>query len=92
MAIIAVLVAIGIPIFTSQLEKSREAVRPLRTSDLHIAEVMMAAITRGYDGVLIRRMRIQTIYDSQNSVYTITVTPLKQKQFRLADRLRADYD
>ena len=43
-AIIGVLVAIAIPIFTSQLEKSREAVD---LSDVRsaYAEVMMAAIT-----------------------------------------------
>lgn len=77
-AIIAVLVAIGIPIFTSQLEKSREAVD---LSDVRsaYAEVMMAAIT-GDTTAYYTKDANQTIYDSQNSVYTITVTPLKQKQ------------
>lgn len=56
-AIIAVLVAIGIPIFTSQLEKSREAVD---LSDVRsaYAEVMMAAIT-GIRRRIIRRIRIR---------------------------------
>ena len=77
-AIIAVLVAIGIPIFTSQLEKSREAVD---LSDVRsaYAEVMMAAIT-GDTTAYYTKDANQTIYDSQNSVYTITVEPLKQKQ------------
>ena len=77
-AIIAVLVAIGIPIFTSQLEKSREAVD---LSDVRsaYAEVMMAAIT-GDTTAYYTKDANQTIYDSQNNVYTITVTPLKQKQ------------
>ena len=43
-AIIAVLVAIGIPIFTSQLERSREAVDLSEVRSAY-AEVMMAAIT-----------------------------------------------
>ena len=52
-AIIGVLVAIAIPIFTSQLEKSREAVD---LSDVRsaYAEVMMAAIT-GIPVPLIRK-------------------------------------
>ena len=77
-AIIAVLVAIGIPIFTSQLEKSREAVD---LSDVRsaYAEVMMAAIT-GDTTAYYTKDTNQTIYDLQNNVYTITVTPLKQKQ------------
>ena len=77
-AIIAVLVAIGIPIFTSQLEKSREAVD---LSDVRsaYAEVMMAAIT-GDTTAYYTKDANQTIYNSQKNVYTITVTPLKQKQ------------
>lgn len=77
-AIIAVLVAIGIPIFTSQLEKSREAVD---LSDVRsaYAEVMMAAIT-GDTTAIYTKDASQTIYDSQNNVYSITVKPLKQKQ------------
>ncbi len=77
-AIIAVLVAIGIPIFTSQLEKSREAVD---LSDVRsaYAEVMMASIT-GDTTAYYTKDTNQTIYDLQNNVYTITVEPLKQKQ------------
>ena len=43
-AIIGVLVAIAIPIFTSQLERSREAVDLSDVTSAY-AEVMMAAIT-----------------------------------------------
>lgn len=82
-AIIAVLVAIGIPIFTSQLEKSREAVD---LSDVRsaYAEVMMAAIT-GDTTAYYTKDANQTIYKQPGStpegnVYSITVEPLKQKQ------------
>lgn len=77
-AIIAVLVAIAIPIFTSQLEKSREAVD---LSDVRsaYAEVMMAAIT-GDTTAIYTKDSTQTIYDSQKNEYSITVQPLKQKQ------------
>lgn len=87
-AIIAVLVAIGIPIFTSQLEKSREAVD---LSDVRsaYAEVMMAAIT-GDTTAYYTKDAGQTIYktNAENSkgyeieagAYSITVAPLKQKQ------------
>ena len=82
-AIIAVLVAIGIPIFTSQLEKSREAVD---LSDVRsaYAEVMMAAIT-GETTAYYTKDANQTIYKQPGStpegnVYSITVEPLKQKQ------------
>lgn len=77
-AIIAVLVAIGIPIFTSQLEKSREAVD---LSDVRsaYAEVMMAAIT-GDTTAIYTKDANQTIYKQAEKVYSITVKPLKQKQ------------
>ena len=77
-AIIAVLVAIGIPIFTSQLEKSREAVD---LSDVRsaYAEVMMAAIT-GDTTAIYTKDANQTIYKQAENVYSITVKPLKQKQ------------
>lgn len=77
-AIIAVLVAIGIPIFTSQLEKSREAVD---LSDVRsaYAEVMMAAIT-GDTAAIYTKDASQTIYKQEANVYSITVKPLKQKQ------------
>ena len=88
-AIIAVLVAIGIPIFTSQLEKSREAVD---LSDVRsaYAEVMMAAIT-GDTTAYYTKDAGQTIYKTKDErledgytveagAYSITVTPLKQKQ------------
>lgn len=77
-AIIAVLVAIGIPIFTSQLEKSREAVD---LSDVRsaYAEVMMAAIT-GDTTAIYTKDANQTIYKQEDNIYSITVKPLKQKQ------------
>ena len=77
-AIIAVLVAIGIPIFTSHLEKSREAVD---LSDVRsaYAEVMMAAIT-GDTTAIYTKDANQMIYKQEANVYSITVNPLKQKQ------------
>lgn len=75
-AIIAVLVAIGIPIFTSQLEKSREAVD---LSDVRsaYAEVMMAALTGDTSATYTKDG--SKIYLSSGD-YQITVQPLKQKQ------------
>lgn len=75
-AIIGVLVAIAIPIFTSQLERSREAVD---LSDVRsaYAEVMMAAIT-GDTSATYTKDSGQTIYE--NGEYSITVTPLKQQK------------
>lgn len=75
-AIIGVLVAIAIPIFTSQLERSREAVD---LSDVRsaYAEVMMAAIT-GDTSATYTKDNGQTIYG--NGEYSITVTPLKQQK------------
>ena len=69
-AIIAVLVAISIPIFTSQLEKSREAV-DLANIRAAYAEVMTAALTEDKtpDGVT---------YASEGNEWSKTVT-LNQK-------------
>ena len=66
-AIIAVLVAIGIPIFTSQLEKSREAVD---LSDVRsaYAEVMMAAIT-GDTTAYYTKDANQTIYKTSAETF-----------------------
>lgn len=76
-AIIGVLVAIAIPIFTSQLERSREAVD---LSDVRsaYAEVMMAAITWDTSATYTKDSG-QTIY-KENGEYSITVTPLKQQK------------
>lgn len=73
-AIIGVLVAIAIPIFTSQLERSREAVD---LSDVRsaYAEVMMAAITGDTSATYTKTD--QKIYQD-NGDYYIKVTPLKQ--------------
>ena len=74
-AIIGVLVAIAIPIFTSQLERSREAVD---LSDVRsaYAEVMMAAITGDTSATYTKTD--QKIYQD-NGDYYIKVTPLKQQ-------------
>ena len=73
-AIIAVLVAISIPIFTSQLEKSREST-DLANVRAAYAEVMAAAIcgdqTAAYAGT--------QIYQPDGS-YQAVVEPLKQKK------------
>lgn len=76
-AIIGVLVAIAIPIFTSQLERSREAVD---LSDVRsaYAEVMMAAIT-GDTSAKYTKDSSQTIWKSDGT-YSIKVTPLKQQR------------
>ena len=87
-AIIGVLVAIAIPIFTSQLERSREAVD---LSDVRsaYAEVMMAAITGDTSATYTKTD--QKIYQD-NGDYYIKVTPLKRKRliFRY-DRKIPDY-
>ena len=78
-AIIGVLVAVAIPVFTSQLEKSRESTDLANVRGAY-SEVMTAAITEdkvaksSYDG--------NTIYredESGNSVYQ-SVVKLKQKK------------
>ena len=75
-AIIGVLVAIAIPIFTGQLERSREAVD---LSDVRsaYAEVMMAAIT-GDTTAKYTKDDKQTIWNNGN--YSITVAPLRQQK------------
>ena len=76
-AIIAVLVAISIPIFTSQLEKAREATD---LSDVRsaYAEVMMAAISDDTTATYSKDPN-QTIHKS-NGLYSVTVSPLHQEQ------------
>ena len=69
-AIVGVLVAISIPIFITQMEKSRESVDLANARSLY-AEVMVSAIND--DGRL---------YDSTNKVYTATIQPIVQKQPR----------
>lgn len=72
-AIIAVLVAISIPIFTSQLEKAREATD---LSDVRsaYAEVMMAAISDDTTATYSKDPN-QTIHKS-NGLYSVTVLSL----------------
>lgn len=73
-AIIAVLVAIAIPVFNSQLEKSREST-DLANVRAAYAQVMSAAITEDkqaqYEG--------NRIYNESTGVYSARV-PLKQKK------------
>ena len=68
----AVLVAISIPIFSSQLEKSREAV-DLANIRAAYAEVMTAALTGDAKNVG------DVKYDSTNKTYTYTVALKQQK-------------
>ena len=82
-AIIAVLVAIAIPIFTSQLEKSRESV-DLSNVRAAYAEVMSAAITDDgtaqYGGAVIKQ---------GDGTFQATVSPLKQQQDGWATNVEA---
>ena len=82
-AIIAVLVAIAIPIFTSQLEKSRESV-DLSNVRAAYAEVMSAAITDDgtaqYGGAVIKQ---------GDGTFQATVSPLKQQQDDWATNVEA---
>ena len=76
-AIIAVLVAIAIPVFTSQLEKSKEATDASNIRAAY-AEVMAAALT---DTAAAHDATLTTVSRSGNAgsfVWTATVTPLKQ--------------
>ena len=75
-AIIAVLVAISIPIFTTQLEKSREATDLANVRSAY-AEVMMAAIIG--DTNAIYTVDSSAIFQSDGT-YQIIVQPLKQKK------------
>ena len=68
-AIIAILAAISIPVFSKLIEKSREATDIANVRSAY-AEVMLAAISRDTDSRL---------YDSSLDAYTKTVS-LKQKQ------------
>lgn len=68
-AIIAVLVAVSIPVFTSQLEKSREAT-DLANVRAAYAEVMTAAITED---------RASSVYDAFSDEF-IQIVYLKQKK------------
>ena len=69
-AIIAVLVAISIPIFSSQLEKSREAVDAANIRAAY-AEVMSSALTGDASSNNVK-------VDEDNQTYSMDVT-LKQK-------------
>ena len=73
-AIIAVLVAIAIPVFNSQLEKSREATDLANVRSAY-AEVMTAAITEDHGEA---KFDGKTIYQSDGS-YVAVVSPLKQQ-------------
>ncbi|MDO4182867.1 MAG: prepilin-type N-terminal cleavage/methylation domain-containing protein [Coriobacteriia bacterium] len=68
-AIIAVLVAIAIPIFTAQLEKARESTDAANIRDAY-AEVMTAALTESDTAGNVTRTGTAGSY-----VWTATVTP-----------------
>jgi len=70
-AIIGVLVAISIPIFTSQLEKSREAVDESNIRAAY-AEVMAAALTDG------KKDEGNVKYDSSSKTYSAEVALTQQ--------------
>lgn len=74
-AIIGVLVAISIPVFTHQLEKSREAV-DLANVRAAYAEVMSAVISEDSTATY----KDQPIYDAKSKVYQ-AIVPLKQQIF-----------
>lgn len=74
-AIIAVLVAIAIPVFTSQLEKSREAVDLSNVRSAY-AEVMTAALTN--DGT-VKYTVDQAVIKQADGTFKAVVT-LKQQQ------------
>ena len=75
-AIIAVLVAISIPIFTSQLEKSREAT-DLANARSAYAELMVAAISE--DGASAKAsVSSYTITGTADGEYTATVPCVQQ--------------
>ena len=82
-AIIAVLVAIAIPIFTSQLEKSRESV-DLSNVRAAYAEVMSAAITD--DGTA---QYGDAVIKQADGTFQATVSPLKQQQDDWATNVEA---
>ncbi len=71
-AIIAVLVAIAIPVFTTQLEKSREAV-DLSNVRAAYAEVMSAALTNDTSPE-----DTTIIYTAGTKTWSKELTPLKQ--------------
>lgn len=73
-AIIAVLVAIAIPVFSSQLEKSRESTDLANVRSAY-AQVMSAAITEDKQA----QFEGFAIYDATNGVYKAEV-PLTQKK------------
>ena len=75
-AIIGVLVAISIPIFTSQLEKAREAV-DLANIRAGYAEVMTSALTDDKSNTTAGNDKV--VYDATNTKWTYTVS-LKQKK------------
>ena len=81
-AIIAVLVAIAIPIFTNQLEKSREATDAANIRDVY-AEVAVAMLTDGLDqdGATASVGGLTATTAVSNSGITVTVDefPVAQK-------------
>ena len=76
-AIIAVLVAIAIPVFTTQLEKSREAV-DFSNARAAYAEMMAAALTNDKKVTANYNGTATAIWNG--SAFSVEVKPLKQAQ------------
>lgn len=71
-AIIAVLVAIAIPLFTNQLEKSREAVDEANIRDAY-AVLVAAQLTNDDSNALAKHNTDDITYTIDNGKYTATV-------------------
>ena len=87
-AIIAVLVAIAIPIFTSQLEKAREATDAANIRDWY-AEVTTALVTGDLDPAKTTQTlkvaggfeaKVSSALTGDNGTYTVTVSGIKTNQ------------
>lgn len=76
-AIIAVLVAISIPIFTAQLEKSREAVDMANIRSAY-AEVSADVLTDPKEGT--SNSGYSITYDKDKGVYTATINATQKDQ------------
>ena len=78
-AIIAVLVAIAIPVFTSQLEKSREATDQANLRSLY-AETVAAVLSEDTNATTTLKGATLTVAKGTDGVYTGTATYTCQQQ------------
>ena len=81
-AIIAVLVAIAIPIFNSQLEKSREATDSANIRDIY-AEIAVGLI----DGTLVADNDAMTVMNGLTATYSATNKTVTVANFPVAQRV-----